>query len=63
MLMGDGPLLPVSDYGNLHIKIEQDGMDVVQTCELILKQAVHVPGQRHHLSSAAHLSVMFEHRM
>ena len=42
--MGDGTLLPVAGYGDLRLKIEQDGADGGQTRDLVLRRAAHVPG-------------------
>ena len=61
--MDDGTLLPVAGYGDLRLKIEQDNADGVQTRDLMLRRAAHVPGLRHNLLSAAQLSATFEHPM
>ena len=61
--MGDGTLLPVAGYGDLHLKIDQDDADGGQTHDLMLRRTAHVSGLRHNLLSAAQLSATFEHPM
>ena len=61
--MGDGTFLPVAGYGDLRLKIKQDDADGGQTRAFMLRRAVHVPGLRHNLLSAAQLSATFEHPM
>ena len=61
--VGDGTLLPVASYGDLHLKIEQDDADCGQTRDLMLRRAAHMPGLRQNLLSAAQLSATFEHPM
>ena len=61
--MGDGTLLPVANYGDLRLKIEQDDADCGQTRDIMLRRAAHVLGLRYILLLTAQLSAMFEHPM
>ena len=61
--MGDGPLLPVTGYGDLRLQVEQDRAGGRQARELTLGRAAYLPSLRHNLLSAVQLTVTFDHLM